>query len=249
MPAWLSNRSHASLVVLLLLMLVAGCNFNLGEEQAPAIESSPTPTVVPVTTERPSPTPSPTPTPSSVPTEEILSGRESHVTPQPTPDSPPVRLVIPALDIDTPVVEVGWEIVGTGDDRRSEWQTADYAAGHHINSANPGQRGNVVISGHHNIKGRVFEQISRDVDRNPPRLKPGSEIYVYAADGRGYVYRVKEVLLLQEVGASEAQRRENARYMDQTEEPTLTLVTCWPMWTNTHRVIVVATLDASAVAP
>ncbi|MCS7222336.1 MAG: sortase [Anaerolineae bacterium] len=185
-----------------------------------------------------------TATPTPVP--EVLSPE-----PTATPNSPPVRLVIPDLGIDTPVVEVAWRIVGQGDQRRSEWQTAENAAGHHVNSANPGQAGNVVISGHHNTKGRVFEQISRDIDRREPRLRPGSEIHVYAADGHRYVYEVEQVLLLPDVGASEEERKQNASWMAPTDRPVLTLITCWPMWTNTHRVIVRAHLNAekSATSP
>jgi sortase A len=170
------------------------------------------------------------------------------LTPSPTPDSPPIRLIIPALSLDVLVVEIGWRIVGTGPERRSEWQTPDYAAGHHINSANPGQAGNVVISGHHNIKGKVFEPISQDVDREEPRLKPGSGIQIYAADGRSYTYQVEQILLLQEEGATEEERRRNARWMAPTQEPTLTLITYWPLWTNTHRVIVVARLKMDQTA-
>ena len=154
------------------------------------------------------------------------------------PGSPPTRLVIPALGIDTPVIEVAWGVAGEGDNRRSVWQTADYAAGHHINSANLGQVGNVVISGHHNTKGKVFEQISRDVDRREPRLKVGSPIEVYAADGRVFTYAVEQVVVLDDAGATPEERAEHAQWMAPTTEPVLTLITCWPLWTNTHRVIV-----------
>ncbi len=214
-------------------------------------EEMPSPTPV-VRAARPTFTPTPLREPTAPATATPTALQEA-VSPEPTatPNSPPVRLVIPALGIDTPVVEVAWQIVGQGDQRRSEWQTAENAAGHHVNSANPGQSGNVVISGHHNTKGKVFEQISRDVDRREPRLKPGSEIYVYAADGHRYVYEVEQVLLLPEVGASGEERRQNARWMAPTDQPTLTLITCWPMWTNTHRVIVRARLNAekSAASP
>ncbi|NOZ27917.1 MAG: sortase [Chloroflexi bacterium] len=223
---------------MLLLGIIVGCSARQEPEQAlPTV----TETVSQVTDATSTPRPQATSTP--VPTKPIQEEGVSHIPPTPTPDSPPVRLVIPALGIDVPVVEVGWHIVGEGEERRSEWQTADYAAGHHVNSANPGQVGNVVISGHHNIKGKVFEQISRDIDRKEPRLIPGAEIQVYTADGRDYTYQVEQVLLLQEVGASEEERRKNAQWMAPTDEPSLTLITCWPFWTNTHRVIVRAKLQ------
>jgi sortase A len=41
---------------------------------------------------------------------------------------------------------------------------------------------------------------------------------------------------------SETQRQENARFIAPSNEPILTLVTCWPYSTNTHRIVVVARL-------
>ena len=241
------ERSRRGLRMVLLwacLALLAGIAVGCGGRREARVEE-PTPAAMPEAGGvRAEPTPLPTDTPTPVPTaaraEAIAQPRP---TPTPTPDSPPVRLVIPALELDVPVVEMGWRIVGRGKNRRSEWVIPDYAAGHHINSANPGQNGNVVISGHHNIKGRVFEPISRDIDREEPRLKPGTEIQLYTEDGQKFIYRVEQVLLLREVGASEEERRRNAQWIGPTEEPVLTLVTCWPYWTNTHRVIVRARLD------
>ena len=56
-------------------------------------------------------------------------------------------------------------------------------------------------------------------------------------------YVVDEVTKpLLEVGASEEQRLANARYIQPTSDARVTLVTCWPYYTNTHRVIVVGKL-------
>src|SRR5690606_27950670 len=58
----------------------------------------------------------------------------------------PDRLQIPAIDLDIPVVELGWH---TATDREgqilSEWDVAEYAAGWHKNSKLPGEVGNVVL--------------------------------------------------------------------------------------------------------
>ncbi len=43
-----------------------------------------------------------------------------------------------------------------------------------------------------------------------------------------------------EANASEAQRNENGRWIGQTTDERLTLVTCWPPTGNSHRVVVVA---------
>ncbi|HDN80599.1 MAG TPA: sortase, partial [Chloroflexi bacterium] len=196
---------------------------------------SPTPTPTPSPTAVPSATPTtspPTPTPTFTPT----------VTPTPSPSHlpPPTRIVIPAIGVDAPVVEVRWKVVKTENGFMAEWETADYAAGHHFNSANPGENGNVVISGHHNIKGKVFNRLWE--------LKPGDEIKLYNARGEIFTYVVNEVLLLREKGASEEERRAHARYMNPTSDPTLTLISCWPPWSNTHRVIVIAKLKEGSVA-
>lgn len=149
----------------------------------------------------------------------------------------PNRLVIPAIDLDTPIVDVGWEVVERGAQRTTEWQTADNAAGRHINSARPGEPGNVVLSGHHNTKGEVFRRISEQ------ELAVGDALYLYDDQGQRFTYQVTEVTQpLLEVGASEAQRLANARYIQPTSDARVTLVTCWPYWTNTHRVVVVAKL-------
>lgn len=134
-------------------------------------------------------------------------------------------------------MDVGWKVVDRGDRRYTEWETADNAAGRHINSAKPGEAGNVVLSGHHNTKGEVFRAISEG------NLAIGDFIYLYDQNGSRVTYVVSEVTEpLLEVGASEEQRLANARYIQPTNDARVTLVTCWPYYTNTHRVIVVGQL-------
>jgi len=145
--------------------------------------------------------------------------------------SPPDRIVIPSINLDAPVVPVGWSTRERDGRWFSEWQTASYAAGFHKGSALPGHVGNTVISGHHNIKGKVFEHLVE--------LKPGDLVILYA-DGRPYRYRVQDKFIVREVGVSLAQRRQNAQWIAPTRDERLTLVTCWPPDGNTYRVIVVA---------
>ncbi len=151
------------------------------------------------------------------------------------PDAKPVlpsRLVIPTLAADMPVIELGWS---TKQDASgaifSEWDVADFAAGWHKNSSLPGETGNIVLSGHNNIKGAVFRQLDQ--------LKRGDEIELFAG-GAEYSYTVEEVLIVPEKYASAKQRTENVRYIDETPDDRLTLVSCWPRNDNTHRIIVIA---------
>jgi len=145
---------------------------------------------------------------------------------------PPVKIEIPRLGIGSPVVPIGWEMIpGKGGQDSSRWKVAEYAAGHHDGTANPGQIGNVVISGHDDWKGEVFKNLHQS--------QRGDEIHVYT-DDREYLYIVQDIQLVKEDGASDEQKRQNARYMDPTPDPTLTLITCYPYGIDDHRLIVIA---------
>ncbi len=160
---------------------------------------------------------------------------KSTPTPRPTPRVPaqsaPERIVAPSIRLDAPVVTVGWMAQERNGNWFSQWETASYAAGFHRDSALPGHIGNTVISGHHNIEGKVFEHL---VD-----LTPGDLVILYA-DGREYRYRVEDKFILREAGVPLEQRRQNALWIAPTRDERLTLVTCWPPEGNEYRVIVVA---------
>jgi LPXTG-site transpeptidase (sortase) family protein len=53
-------------------------------------------------------------------------------------------------------------------------------------------------------------------------------------------YRVALAMLLPERFKSLTVRLDNARWILPTEDERLTLITCWPYESNTHRVIIVA---------
>lgn len=144
----------------------------------------------------------------------------------------PERIQLPAIGVDTDVVTVGWQSVSLADGKSvSQWEVADFAAGWHKNSALPGEPGNVVISGHNNIRGAVFRKLYT--------LQPGDRATLWAG-GQPFEYAVEEVLILEEGGASPEKRRENARWIQPFDDERLTLVSCWPEESNSHRVIVVA---------
>ncbi len=186
------------------------------------LEGQPTPT--PTTGRQPPPAPPHTPIPTPTPT--------ATATPlPPAAANGPTRLVIKSVGIDTPVVPVSWSVVEQNGQQFSVWQVADYAAGWHMTSAPPGQPGNTVLSGHHNIKGEIFRYL---VD-----VQEGDEVDVYVGD-MVYQYYVEQKLILKEKGEPAEVRRQNAQWIAPTDDVRLTLVTCWPYTNNTHRVIVVA---------
>jgi sortase A len=128
---------------------------------------------------------------------------------------------------------MGWNLVDRNGAMVSEWVVPEKAAGWHLNSALPGHNENVVLSGHHNIEGKVFRYV---VD-----LEPGDEVTLYVED-IPYVYYVSEKYILKESGMPLRVRQKNAQWIMPTGDERLTLVTCWPYeWPgNSHRVIVVA---------
>lgn len=151
---------------------------------------------------------------------------------QPPGPAAPTRLVIPAIGLDAPVQPVGVVAVTQGGQTTLQWQVPDgYVVGWHEDSAAPGRPGNTVLNGHHNINGQVF--------RDLVKLRPGDAITVYVGD-RGYRYLVSERHILLEKGQPLAVRLKNAQWIQPTADERLTLVTCWPYTSNTHRLIVVA---------
>lgn len=144
----------------------------------------------------------------------------------------PERLVIPALQLNAWVVPVGFE-EGWVDGQRVLRARAPhaYAAGWHPGSAPLGVQGNTVLSGHNNAFGEVF--------RGLDGLRPGDLVQVYS-DEQVFTYRVRQVVIVAEAEQSIEQRLRNARWIAETADERLTLVSCWPYESNTHRVIVVA---------
>jgi sortase A len=165
-----------------------------------------------------------------------------------------MRIAIPDLGVDAPVVEVRWREVEVGGRIQMEWEVASFAAGYHRGSGLPGQAGNVVISGHHNIEGEVFKNISLSWNDDQAQMQDdgitlrsraldGQSVYLYNAQGERFEYIIQGLYKMPDTYVSEAQRRWNARFIAPTSNPTLTLITCWPYNTNTHRIVVVAELD------
>lgn len=182
----------------------------------------------------------PTPTPAVIAELADLSGGQGpavgeNLIPTATPladDSPPIQLKVPSVGIDSEVVPVGWDMIpARGGGMKPEWQVADFAVGHHAGSANPGQVGNVVLSGHVDYKGEVF--------RNLHKVNKGDVVTLHTEKGQ-YIYVITDMRIVQEEGVSEEQKRQNARFMDPTPDATLTMITCYPYGIDTHRFIAIA---------
>ena len=143
------------------------------------------------------------------------------------------RIRIPSLGADAPIVPVSWHLEEREGQTVGVWDTAERAVGHHLDSAPLGGQGNCVLSGHsRSDEGGVFYGLWE--------LAPGDAVVVSASDGAEHTFLVREVLKVRELGVDLRERLEHATWMDPSDEPRLTLITCWPDWAYTHRVIVVA---------
>lgn len=164
------------------------------------------------------------------------------VTPNPTelPSIPvevikgyvPDRIIIPSIGLDAPVSQSTYSTIELRDGWFEQWNVPDeFAAGWQTSSAPLGAIGNTVIGGHHNEYGKVFTNLYK--------METGDIIYVFSG-GVTFTYKVSEIQLLKEKDVSLEIRKENAKWISPGEDERLTLVTCWPKRSNTHRLIIVA---------
>lgn len=150
----------------------------------------------------------------------------------PTPAAPPTRLVIPAISVDALVVPISQRPLNAdGVSLAIPQVPARGAAGWHDGSAALGVAGNTVLSGHNAGFGEVFRDLYL--------LEDGDMIIAYSGD-TPYVHTVSQVVLLREEGQSVEARRRNARYVEQTSDERLTLVTCHPYGSLRYRLVVIA---------
>jgi sortase A len=161
--------------------------------------------------------------------------KQSNGNPSPTaafqPEKP-LRIVIPAIQLDAPVAPAESSFVRFMGQDFQQWQAPDkFAAGWHMDSAMLGETGNTVLNGHNNIYGEVFAHLEE--------LNPGDIIQVYG-DAHIFNYRVANVMILPEKYENLDIRSQNAQWILPSKDERLTLVSCWPYNSNTHRMIIVA---------
>jgi sortase A len=136
--------------------------------------------------------------------------------PLPTPGpGQAIRIQIPAIQIDAQVVQ------GDG------WEQLKKGVAQHLGSADPGSKGNVVLSAHNDIFGELF----RDLDQ----LKPGDQVVLFT-NQRAYRYEVVDTRIVEPVEVS---------VINATSEPTVTLISCYPYLIDNQRIVVIARLQGT----
>jgi LPXTG-site transpeptidase (sortase) family protein len=144
----------------------------------------------------------------------------------------PQRLVIHTIGLDAPVISAESQTVTIMGNDYKQWSAPNkFAAGWHTDSARLGETGNIVLNGHNNLYGEVFIDLEK--------LQPGDLIWVYSANNV-YQYMVTNSMLLLEKYQDLEVRLDNAKWLLPSQDERLTLVTCWPYVSNTHRLIIVA---------
>jgi sortase (surface protein transpeptidase) len=150
----------------------------------------------------------------------------------------PVRLQIEEIDLDIPVIAMGWRLDVVKGKRTTVWDVPLEEAGWHINSMGAGGEGNTIISGHQVDGDAVFAPLALG------EIEADQEILLTDGEGVTFVYRVTEVTEpLPITGATKKEMLQAAEYFTPTKTATLTLVTGWPDFTTSHRVFAVAELE------
>ncbi|MDP2995724.1 MAG: sortase [Anaerolineales bacterium] len=135
--------------------------------------------------------------------------------PVPTPGSrQAVRIQIPVINVDAPVVQ------GDG------WEQLKLGVAQHAGTPDPGENGNLVLSGHNDVFGEVFRYLER--------LMPGDVVIVFTVQ-RQYTYVITGTRIVEPT---------RVEVMDPTPNPTLTLISCHPYLVDNHRIVVSAVLQS-----
>jgi sortase A len=133
--------------------------------------------------------------------------------PPPTPSpGQAVRIRIPAIRVDAPVVQ--------GD----SWEQLKKGVAQHAGTVSPGQPGNVVLSAHNDVFGEIF----RDLDQ----LKPGDPILLHTGQ---QVYRYVVV-------DSQIVDPGRVEVMNASLQPVVTLISCYPYLVDHQRIVITARL-------
>ncbi len=160
--------------------------------------------------------------------------------------SPATRLIIPKLNLNLSVISADYITYQLNGQFLSDWNVPFGAAGHLSSSAQPGEIGNAILSGHHNLT--APNTFGLGAFAGMWNLVPSDEIRVQTADGKTQLWRVTDSFPVKEGGEPIEVRIEHAQeIMADGPTPELTLLTCWngksnPLSGNTYRWVIHAEL-------
>lgn len=135
--------------------------------------------------------------------------------PIPTPGPQQARRVqIPSIGVDSTIVEGAYD-----------WEQLKKGVGHQIDSAQPGESGNMVLAAHNDVYGEIFRHLDQ--------LSPGDEIIV-STELQSYTYVVNDIKVVDPI--------DGVWVMAPTDHSSTTLISCYPYRINTDRIVVFADL-------
>ncbi len=141
----------------------------------------------------------------------LVQSQTTIALPPPSPEQA-IRVQINAIDVDAPIVQ--------GD----TFEQLKKGVGQYIGSADPGERGNIVLSAHNDVFGEIFRHLDQ--------LQPGDEITVFS-NLRSYTYVVEETLVVDPLFVE---------VVAPTTDATITLISCYPYLVNDQRIVVKGSL-------
>ena len=141
----------------------------------------------------------------------LVQSQTTIALPTPSPEQA-IRVQINAIDVDAPIVQ--------GD----TFEQLKKGVGQYIGSADPGERGNIVLSAHNDVFGEIFRHLDQ--------LQPGDEITVFS-NLRSYTYVVEETLVVDPL---------YVEVVAPTTDATITLISCYPYLVNSQRIVVKGSL-------
>ncbi len=143
----------------------------------------------------------------------LLAEENGNTAPKPIPEDN--RIVIPALSLDQPIKE-----------GRDIWVIHDGGTWRRPHTSTPDKGGNTVIVGHRYYASKASTFYSLD------KLEYHQKLAVYW-EGKEYLYQIESIKVVdpKEIEVEGA-----------TEEPTLTLYTCHPLWSAKNRLVITAKL-------
>lgn len=152
--------------------------------------------------------------------------KDKEIVKKPLPNH--ATLVIDSLGIKAPIV------FDVPPDNKQIYKKLEDGVVHYSSTSKPGEAGVALILGHSSAypwyKGRygsVFALLSK--------LKPGDRFYVQYEDGRTFIYEMKQAIVFNPF-SSDARLAK----LEQEPNPSLVLVSCYPVGTNYRRIAVQA---------
>lgn len=154
------------------------------------------------------------------------------------PDAPGDSNIKPRVEISIAKISISAPMIWSKSEKEQDMlKELENGLGHYFKTSAPGQLGNMIVSGHSSnylwAKGD-YNHVFKDLDN----LEKGDVITAttFQKNGKVIIYRYV-------VSEKFVTVPNDARIFENSENPILTLSTCWPIGTNFRRLIVKAELQ------